>query len=321
MISILSSPKRFTGLVGENQDHALRSWRRLHPEAEVVLYGNSPGVAEASARHDARHVPDIECSKSGVPLFNAIADHARLHARHNLQMYLNADILLPPETLVSIAPVLESRFLIVGQRIDLEEGWRYDLAVPDWAAELRRLDNLGKAKLHPVSGIDYFIFPRGLWTGLQPLIIGRAGYDSALVAFCLRRRIPVVDATHDLRVLHQDHGYSDVPGHKREVHHGTDARFNLTSHDIVHSGPNTADADLQLQGGCLLPIKCRSNHLRALEVTLRYRLRQKYLSYLVRVVSRGLSRFHFLPSREISLAELLASSTRTGGPSPSHKNT
>ena len=285
MISILASPKSFSPAFASIQDRAIESWNRLHAEVEVILYGKDEGVGDAASRYGCHHVSDIPCSKSGVPLFNAIADHANRHARFNLQMYLNADIILPPDLLLRIAPVQCQRFVITGERIDLEKEVEWNTSEP-WEARLKCLMEMGLACAHGPTGMDYFIFPRGLWDTLKPLPVGRGGYDGALLAHCLRHRIPLVDATRVLPILHQWHEYSQLPGGLMEVHHGVEAQAIRRDHDIWHSPPSVADADWVLLPGGLKSGNCRGDRLRYLEVHLRYRLRWKRLSYGLRALWR-----------------------------------
>jgi hypothetical protein len=305
MITFLASPKPFTGRVGELQRRAVESWRRVHPEAEIILYGSSSGTPEIAASLDLRHVPEIASSPSGVPRFDAIAGHAAAYAKHDLQVFLNSDILFPPDFLQRIAPVDLPKFLVVGQRIDLTEGVVFDSSRPDWPAEIRALSEAGQAELHTPTGVDYFVFRRGTWTGLAPLIVGRGGYDGALVAYCLRRGIPVIDATWAVPALHQYHDYAHVTGGLAEAHRGTEARQNCRLHDVEHSMPDIADADYQLRDGQLVAQPCRGDRLRACEITLRHRRGLKYASYPARAIWRLTRFFGYNPTVPINLNDLL----------------
>ena len=290
MISILTSPKSFSPDFASIQDRAIESWKQIHPDIEIILYGMDQGIDAAAARHGCRHVSQIPCSKTGVPFFNAIADHANRHARFDLQMYLNADIILPPDLLLRIAPVQFERFLIIGERIDLEKGVEWNTSEPT-GDKLKSLMEVGLARAHGPTGIDYFIFPRGLWGALKPLPVGRGGYDGALLAYCLRHRIPLVDATGVLPILHQWHDYSQLSGGLMEVHGGVEAQAIRRDHDIWHSSPSVTDADWVLSLGGLKSGNCRGDWLRYLEVHLRYRLRWKWLSYALRALWRVRAKF------------------------------
>jgi len=227
-VSFLSSPKPWNGVAASHQENAVRSWLALHPKSEVILYGDAPGTAEACRRSGATHVVDIAGTDAGLPYFNAIVAHAALHARHDLQVYLNCDILLRHDFLKTVAQLQWAKFLMIGQRIDLPEGepQHAELAQDDrW---LKALARTGRLVLHPPDGSDYFVFPRGMWKGVPVITIGRGAYDNALIAWCLLHRIPVVDATLKVVALHQFHDYGHVEGGKKEIFHGVETEENLS---------------------------------------------------------------------------------------------
>jgi len=247
MITFLASPKPFTGHVGKIQRNAIRSWLAVHPEVEVLIYGDGEGVPEACGGMGVHHVSDISCSPSGIPFFNGIVEHARIHARHDVQCYLNCDILITEEIIKAIKLITFSRYLVVGQRIDLDEGVEIGASSEHWKEDVLRFVDKGKARLHEPTGMDYFIFPRGMWRGLPPLVIGRGGYDGALVTFCMRNKIPLINATLAIPVLHQFHDYRHMHGGEKSVFEGIDAQNNLLLHNIKHSIPNSADAQWLIQ--------------------------------------------------------------------------
>jgi hypothetical protein len=285
MISILASFKPFRGDAIRIQENALKNWRRLGSDVEIHIYGNGEGIAERARDYGARHVPDIACSDKGIPDFSAIAAHAARDARFDLQIYVNGDILLPPDLVHVARHVSFQRFLLVGQRIDLSKDADFNPVAPDWMDEMRRAARAGCAHLQGPDYQDYFVFPRGLWDGLAPLTIGRGGYDNALVAHCLRRRIPIIDATKSLHIVHQWHDYSHVTGFS-EAYLGPDAAANKRLHDIEHSAPDIEDADWRLKGGVVQPSAGSSNPFRRLEVLLRYRWGLKTPSYVCRAITR-----------------------------------
>ena len=285
MISLLTSLKPFRGEAIRLQENALANWRRLGADVEIIIYGGGEGIAERAQRFGARHVPDIHGNLKGIPDFAAIAKHAAAHAKYDRQVYLNGDILLPPDFVEQVNRVIYQDFLVVGQRIDLSQEAVFNPLAADWNGEIMGCCRTGHAHLHNSSGQDYFVFPRGLWKDLLPLIVGRGGYDNALVAFCLRRRIPIVDATWVLHVVHQWHDYSHVKG-SAETFQGTDALANAHLHDIEHSKPDIEDADWRMTLEHIVKSPGSSNPFRRIEVQLRYRMSLKVVSYGLRAITR-----------------------------------
>jgi hypothetical protein len=61
--------------------------------------------------------------------------------------------------------------------------------------------------LHGTYGIDYFAYRRGSLPTLPPLFLGAARWDNLTIYYCRRAKVPVIDASGVVRVLHQNHGY------------------------------------------------------------------------------------------------------------------
>lgn len=305
MLSLLTCAKPFVGLNGQNQARALRNWRSLDPSIEVTLYGLAEGAEEISRELGLNHVPGIATSTSGIPRFDAIAEHASKHAHHDVQIYQNCDILLSRKLLSVVKQLALPRYLLVGQRIDLAAETGSTLRWQEPLASINELAAKGLAELHKPTGMDYFVFPRGLWHGLKPLIIGRGAYDSSLVAFCLRNRIPVIDATFDLPVLHQYHDYRHLKSGLEEVQKGLDTQENRKAYGLYHSCPNTADADFVLRHGALLPNQCRGDPLRRLEIALRFKWKMGPAWMLPRALQRLRAVAWPIQPRTVDLAEVL----------------
>lgn len=263
MITILSSPKPWVELSSKNQQNAIKSWLSLHPDVEVMLYGDSPGTADACKRFGIVHVPDVNATPQGIPYFGSIAEHAAIHGKYDIQCYVNSDILITKSLLETIQNIHFKKYLMVGQRIDLAEGAYLDVTKPNYLTKLKALANDGKAVLHPPTGSDYFLFRRGTWTGLPEIVIGRGGYDIALINHCLRRKIPVIDASFDILIFHQYHHYNHVQGGVTEVFKGSEAIKNLSSLATSYI-PTLINADSLIKHGRLKTNYCRGDWLQYL---------------------------------------------------------
>jgi len=239
----------------------------------------------AAATTGVSHVREVERSSSGVPFFNSIVAHGEAHARNRFLMYLNCDILLTRHLAQVLRKIPFQRFLLIGERIDLAEGVQLDMSGPDWQAGLKELLATGKAETHGPTGIDYFGFTKGQWDALKPLVVGRIGYDNALLAYCLRHQLPIIDATEAVLALHQFHGYQHLGKFQNRPREDPDVSWNLSTHQVSHSPPDIRDADLRLTSRLeLVPHTGRA--LRKLEVALHYRLGLPFLWWPVRALDR-----------------------------------
>ena len=234
MLTIFTSPKPFTGQIARIQKNALGSWRKLGPAVEILLIGDEEGMAEAAQEFEVRHIPAIERNEQGTPLISAIFETAEKLAKHSILCFANADILFFDDLLpaVSEARAQFERFLIIGQRWDLdvgnrlsfENGWQEQVH-----AEIHRIGNL-----HPPAGSDYFVFPRALFNSIPPFALGRAGWDNWMIYAARAAKTPVLDATARITAVHQSHDYAHLPDGK--------AHYNLpesVQNVVLAGGQNT----------------------------------------------------------------------------------
>lgn len=150
-----------------------------------------------------------------------------------------------------------------------------------------------KLTAHGPTGADYFGFVRGVWSGLPPVFMGRAMCDQALLHHCLRRRIPVIDATLAVVNVHQYHGYQHVAGGSQQVFRGEDRAAMAQAHGLKHSLPTVADADWRfVKNDKLEPDRIRRNLLRRAELSARYKLGLDGIAIMLRGMQywRGKSR-------------------------------
>jgi hypothetical protein len=306
VITFLSSPKPFHGADKENQYRAIRSWLAAGDNAEVILYGNSAGIDLAGESLGVRVEKRVGCAPSGLPYFAAIAAHAAEHGKHDLQVYLNCDILLAGLP-AAMARTEFDHFLLIGQRIDLGEGVFVDVSQVDWPERLKVLVAEGKACLHLPTGIDYFGFHRGMWKSLPPIVIGRGGYDIALIAHCMRNGIPVIDATFAVAALHQFHDYGHVQGGGLTVWRGADARQNLALAGGAWSATMVSDATYVFKEAAVSRRPCRGDRLRHLELKLRYEKGWTAAAKATRLIWRVLNLFGATRIPQLSLPEMLVS--------------
>ena len=128
-----------------------------------------------------------------------------------LLCYVNADILLLPDFANAVVRVADAkrRFLMVGQRCDLDVPDELSFDKSDWERDiqLRAAEN---GVLHPGDAMDYFVYPRGAMGPLPAFAVGRPSWDNWMIYRARKLRIPVVDATASALVIHQNHGYGHV---------------------------------------------------------------------------------------------------------------
>jgi hypothetical protein len=234
MLTIFSVPKPFNDRAGIIQRNAITSWTLLQPRPEIILFGNETGVAAICEELELRHEPEMARNEFQTPLLDGIFEKAQQRARFDLLCFVNADIILMSDfaRAVERAKTLRRRFLMIGQRWDVDITERIDFENPPCEDELiSRVRNTGRQR--HVWAIDYFVFPRGLFVSIPPFALGRAAYDNWLLWYARRQRAALLDATQVVMAIHQNHDYSHIVqlegegrSDERSVLTGEEARRN-----------------------------------------------------------------------------------------------
>jgi hypothetical protein len=228
MITFFTTPKPFRGHIGVIQRNAIESWKRIHPSAEVILFGDEEGAAEAARELGVRHVPQVKRNSFGTPYLASILDGARELTRNFLLSYVNCDIVLLSDFRAALErlPVLNSSFLMAGQRWDTDVTEPLDFSRSDWQVDLQQRALTANYQ-RPPRWIDYFVFSRGLYDQkTPPLVIGRAGFDNWMIWHARYAGARVIDASQVVVAVHQNHDYSHHAEGEKGIYEGEEARQN-----------------------------------------------------------------------------------------------
>ncbi|MEQ8463051.1 hypothetical protein [Coleofasciculus sp. E1-EBD-02] len=226
MLTIFSIPKPFNGHIGIIQRNAIESWSRLHPACEIILCGNEPGIEEVVTEFGAKWIPSLARNEYGTPLLNSAFDQVQQVASHPLLCYVNADIILLRDFIEALPKIHFRRFLMVGQRWNIDITEPLDFAPINWDKKLREYVASHGVLFSPM-GIDFFVFPRDSPLGrLPPFAVGRPGWDNWFIYKTRQLGIPVIDVTRTVTIVHQNHDYAHVPHRKNKTWEGPEADWN-----------------------------------------------------------------------------------------------
>jgi hypothetical protein len=229
MLTIFSTPKPFAGHNGIIQRNALKSWRLLDPQVEVILFGDEAGAAEVCAELGLRHEPQVERNELGLKRIDYYFDRAQEIAKHDVLCYVNCDIILMQDFLRAVEQVkiAHPKFLMVGRRWDTDIREAIDYSKPAWEEEVWRC---AAAANHQCDErwIDYFAFSRGLfYKKVPPFVVGRTSWDNWLIWCAAKLGAAVVDASCAVRAVHQNHDYSYHAKGKEGVWRDEHAQHNF----------------------------------------------------------------------------------------------
>jgi len=227
MLTLFAIPKNFRGHIATIQRNAIVSWTRLTPRPEILLFGDEEGAAEIARELGLRHFPEVARNEFGTPLLGDLFRQAERHVSNPLLGYVNADIILTGDfsaALECVQPRYE-KFMMVGQRWDLDWNQSLDFSQPDWAESIRA--NALRANVQrPGNYIDYFVFSRGVCDGLLPLAIGRFTWDNYILWRARSRGAELVDVSREVVAVHQNHDFSHHPQGMAGIREGPERKRN-----------------------------------------------------------------------------------------------
>ena len=211
MLTLFACPKAFEDHhVGVIQTNAITSWAHLHPEIEILLIGDEPGIAEISKQVGATHIGSVRQTDLGTPDMADAFERAQQAANSAVLCYVNADIILMQDFTLAVARVRHHPlFLMSGSRINIDQTTYLDFDDPMWERNLRK--KAQKEGRFSYWGNDYFAFSAGLYGPIPPLAIGRGHFDAWLFWEAARRGARIIDATSVVTSVHQAHDYAHIP--------------------------------------------------------------------------------------------------------------
>lgn len=253
LLTIFSTPKPFTNPhINVIQNNALLSWINLGNKVEVFLIGEEEGVSQAASHYGIRYFPDVERNQSGTPLISSMFAVARDNSRSPFMAIINTDVMLLPDCLTSLGVATDQfkRFVLAGQRWDLEVTEKLKFNSEFYDQLVQKINQKGRR--HPPMGSDYFIFSRECYLDIPDFAIGRAGWDNWMVFKSRLEGWPLIDASDDITVIHQDHDYSHLAN--GQPHY----RLPETKQNVVLAGGDHTiftllDASHHLSKGVITP--------------------------------------------------------------------
>lgn len=229
MLTLLSTGKPFDGHSGIIQRNALKSWTLLHPDIEIILFGSDEGASDVARELGIRHESHVERNELGRKRLDFMFNRAQVIARHDILCYINCDIILMPEFCYAVDLVRQAikQFLMVGRRWDIDVLEPIDFSRPIWEEEVRQCA-IKTNKQRDSWWIDYFVFPRGLYSReIPPLAIGSIYWDNWLIWRAGRLGASVVDSSEVVYAVHQNHDYGHHPLGRQGVWSDAQSRLNF----------------------------------------------------------------------------------------------
>ena len=204
MITFFSAPRPFKDLFSIIQKNAISSWINLDGDKEIILFSEENYFFDNSVIN----TNNFKRNNLDTPIISSLFFEAQIKGKGPLFCFINSDIILP-ENFIDVVRNCHNKFddfLLIGRRNDIEIKSEIDFTNKK---QLKYFWKVAKSESvrHGMWGIDYFVFTKKTWRNIPDFAIGRFMYDNWLVWEARRRRIPVIDASNELFILHQNHGY------------------------------------------------------------------------------------------------------------------
>ncbi|MFH0791982.1 MAG: hypothetical protein V1905_02100 [bacterium] len=211
LLTIFTNPRPFTGPFNLIQRNAIKSWQALGVDCEIILINDEEGTTINVAKElKVRCIEKIKTNEFKTPLLNDVFGRVREMASGQIIAQVNADIILTDSFVKTISLTVKQLnnqpFFMIGRRWDLDFNEEINFNDPNWRKELLlKVNEFGR--LHGISGIDYWVFPKSFDFNPPAFNVGRVGMDSWLIYRARTLKIPVIDATEMVTIIHQNHNY------------------------------------------------------------------------------------------------------------------
>ncbi len=264
-LTIFTASKPFTNPhINIIQRNAVQAWKSLE-DVEVILIGDEPGIPEAAREFGVKNVPQVDRDEKGIPTVRSVMEVGHRHSDSPFLCYANADMILMSDVLAATRQVAAQAkdFLMVSQRWNLDVTELLDFS-GDWESRLRaEIEKHGE--FYNPWGIDYFVFPRHLYSDVPNFTIGRPVWDNWMVYHARTQWGLALDATRSVLVIHQNHDYSHLPGNKPP--YGSEvAESNLAKAGGRRNAYNVLDTNKEfIKGKICSPKPHLARYLRRLE--------------------------------------------------------
>lgn len=211
MITIFSNPRPFVGPFERIQKNAILSWLALTPKCEIILFEDEEKTTSKVAKEFGLVcIEDAKCDEFGTPLLDDVFAKVKKIAKNEIIVQVNTDIILLDDFIKAVSRIKnlmgQKPFFMSGRRWNLDFEERIDFRQIDWRDKIKNMIK-EKGVLHRASAMDYWMFLRDFPLNPPPFIIGRPGMDSWLIYRARQLKIPVIDATEVVQIIHQNHNY------------------------------------------------------------------------------------------------------------------
>ena len=132
----------------------------IQPNCEILVFSDHSSIAEFCEKNNIKYIEDFKSNSYGTPLLSDIWKIVKEKSSYDLLCYINTDIILFSDFYNKVKKIELDEFMLAGRRWDLNISDHIKFN-SNWETNLNKLikeDGI----LHPVTGVDFFLFPKKL---------------------------------------------------------------------------------------------------------------------------------------------------------------
>ena len=205
MLTIFAVPKPFYGHTDIIQRNAIKSWTLLQPKCEIILFNDEKNTTcKVAKEFGIRCITDVKRDEFGVPLLDDAIAKMSEQSQNKILANVSPDVILTNDFARAVKQMSFPKFLMMGRAWNLDVKEKIDFNSINWEQKLRERINK-EGKLEGFSAANYWVFSRDLQFNLPPFTGGQRGVDNLVIYRARSLKVPVVDATEAIDIIHQNH--------------------------------------------------------------------------------------------------------------------
>lgn len=206
-LSIITTPRAFTGGYGALQENAMRSWLELPATLDIVFL--DPDTVLKPRLGVNKIVRGFERNKMGYTTMRSLFRTGEKNCLYDHIAFINSDIILIPDFISSLKVAISllganAEFLLTAGRYPIEP-LSFKVGGEAWQSYKQQLTRKGSFFID--SGQDVFVFTRGLWdkVNIPPFGLGGAWWDNWFCWAAEEVGATVIDISPSATILHPRH--------------------------------------------------------------------------------------------------------------------
>lgn len=203
----ITIPRSFKEPYLNSQLNMLNAIRLYNPESEIIFYSDDDGVYEFAIKNNCIAPANIE-KIDNLPLVNSALEYASSLFPDGYVCFINSDILVLDDLMPIISFInrtnFKKRFVLTAYR---NEARIIKCLSNDELNSIKLSKKNIKGRHH---ALDIFLFPSAIIKKLNmpTYRVGRIGWDSWIAGNTRKLKIPLIDITSVIKVVHQEHPQS-----------------------------------------------------------------------------------------------------------------